>query len=205
MEYYENLSLTNIIEIIGGIVCEEEWKEIPQWEGYYMVSSFGRVKSLERKLKCLNGVRIAKGRLMAIRKDRKGYLRVMLSKDSKSKNCQVHRLVGITFLGNPFNKPRINHLKGVKHDNRVSELEWATASEDELHSYRVLGKVNSRSTLGKLGSLHHRSKKIKCTTLDIVFGSMNEAARELGISQGNLWGYINATKKNTTGLEFRYY
>lgn len=70
-----------------------------------------------------------------------GYLRVKLSVDGKVTRKRVHRLIAEEFLENPLNKAYVNHKDGNKLNNHFSNLEWCTASENEYHSYRVLGKV----------------------------------------------------------------
>lgn len=70
-----------------------------------------------------------------------GYHRVNLSVNGVAKKFRVHRLVAQAFIENPLNKPYVNHIDGNKLNNHVSNLEWCTASENEHHSYRVLGKV----------------------------------------------------------------
>lgn len=76
-----------------------------------------------------------------------GYEVLSLCKNGKHKMMSVHRLVAFAFIPNPENKPEVNHKKGIKSDNRASELEWMTISENEKHSYEVLGKIKHR--LGK--------------------------------------------------------
>jgi hypothetical protein len=70
-----------------------------------------------------------------------GYRRVNISINGVAKKYRVHRLVATEFVENPFNKPHVNHKDGNKLNNHFSNLEWCTASENEHHSYKVLGKV----------------------------------------------------------------
>lgn len=86
-----------------------------------MVSDRGRVR------------RTGRGLLKPERKPN-GYMGVLLSIHSKLKHCLVHRLVAITFLPNPENKRTVNHKDGLKWNNRVYNLEWATASENQIHA-----------------------------------------------------------------------
>lgn len=72
----------------------------------------------------------------------KGYKRVTLSIDGKTKRFQVHRLVAMYFIENPLNKPCVNHIDGDKENNNLNNLEWCTYSENENHSYNNLGKIN---------------------------------------------------------------
>tara|TARA_B110000285_G_scaffold188796_1_gene215150 strand:+ start:690 stop:1142 length:453 start_codon:yes stop_codon:yes gene_type:complete len=67
------------------------------------------------------------------------YNRVQLGQGAKKES--VHRLVATLFIPNPKNKPCVNHINGDKRDNRYSNLEWVTHSENEIHSRDVLGKV----------------------------------------------------------------
>lgn len=60
-----------------------------------------------------------------------------MHKDGNKKHFAVHRLVGFYFVPNPDNKNEINHKKGFKWDNRATELEWATTSENCLHAHRM--------------------------------------------------------------------
>ena len=111
---------------------DELWKPVPDYEGYH-VSNFGRIKRIYKngKLKILNPTLI-----------RKGYPRVCLCKDNQKKTFLVHRLVAKTFIPNPENKPQVNHLDGCKLNNHVSNLEWATQSENMRHAYDTGLKVN---------------------------------------------------------------
>lgn len=120
---------------------EEIWKDIVGYEGYYQVSSLGRVKALERVYKQRNGLtgrdnyRTYPEQMMYVEVDKDGYLKTRLSKDGKQKKFLIHRLVALTFIPNPENKPEVNHKSGVKDDNRVDNLEWMTTSENQQHAH----------------------------------------------------------------------
>lgn len=75
------------------------------------------------------------GKKMNPAKDHKGYLRTMLVDcNGVSKTIKVHRVIAMLFIPNPENKPQVNHINGIKHDNRIENLEWVTAKENAIHA-----------------------------------------------------------------------
>lgn len=105
----------------------EEWKSIPGYEGLYEVSSYGRVKSLDRYVKVKSkSYRLQKGKMLSPIKNKYGYLQVFLCCNGKYKIISVHRLVAEAFIPNPDNLPIINHLDEDKSNNRVENLEWCS-------------------------------------------------------------------------------
>lgn len=120
----------------------ERWLSAPGFEGHYEVSNLGRVRGLDRIVKHPTGSpKQWRGRVLSPVLYNNGYLYVSLQKDGKRIPAQaVHRLVAQAFIPNPNNKPHVNHLNGIKTDARAVNLAWCTPSENETHSFRVLGK-----------------------------------------------------------------
>jgi len=109
----------------------EIWKEINGYEGLYEVSNLGRIKSLPK------GKHRKSEMILTLRKH--PYKFVNLSKDGKANTKSVHRLVAHAFIPNPLNKSTINHIDCNPSNNNVSNLEWVTPLENQMHS-RKLGR-----------------------------------------------------------------
>lgn len=109
---------------------DEVWKDISGYEGIYMVSNKGRIKSLTRRV--WNYTK--PGRILKPQHKENGYLQVNLRGDCKQdKHAYVHRLVALAFIPNPEQFPEINHKNCNKSDNRVENLEWCTSRYNKAH------------------------------------------------------------------------
>lgn len=82
-------------------------------------------------------------RLILGSKTKQGYLSILVG-GRNGKRMMQHRLVALLYIPNPSNKPTINHKDGNKTNNAVSNLEWATHSENHLHAFRNLGRRPGR-------------------------------------------------------------
>lgn len=142
---------------------KEIWRDISGYEGLYQVSNSGNVRSMNYNKKPGN-IKELKQKLR-----NNGYLEVHLSKDGKRKYFLVHRLVAEAFLENPDNKPQVNHIDGDKSNNNVSNLEYATNSENQRHAYDN-GLKNAQKVC------ESNRKSVRCITTGKEFNSITEAA-----------------------------
>lgn len=150
----------------------EIWKEITGYEGYFEVSNLGNFRSKDRIIKYKqNGTRKYPGKSLKVELMQDGYSRIVLMKESVKKRYMCHRLVAETFIPNPENKPFVNHIDGNRSNNCVTNLEWCTQSENEIHAVNVLGKTMKGKT---------KSKPVKCIENDMIFKSMRSAVEWLG-------------------------
>jgi hypothetical protein len=179
-------SLEPMTCVVGPVLYIERWKYIDGYDGIYKVSTFGRVKAMRRKIKLRSGFRLHEERIMKLSVNRRGYLYLKLPITAKKngvryKTYTVHRLVAVAFLKNINNKPEINHKWGDKKDNRITEIEWSTHSENVVHSYATGLKA------GKKGESSHYAKFTENDVLEI------RRLRQRGVSRG-----LVAEKFNTS-------
>jgi len=131
----------------------ESWNDVIGYEGVYKISKTGLVNRLPIKTKNGDNYHICKERLLINTLYNTGYYRVGLTKNGKQTKYYIHRLVAQAFIPNPENKEEVNHINGIKTDNRVENLEWCTISENSIHAYKlglreaVRGSKSTRTNL----------------------------------------------------------
>jgi hypothetical protein len=174
----------------------EIWKDIDEYVGIYKVSSLGRIIRTQ-KTKGTKGNNI----LTPIKNESGLY--VHLYNKGNNKRFKIHRLVGKSFLLNPENKPEINHKDGNRWNNNVDNLEWATSSENNTHSHRELERKFTA-----YGEHHNNSLTIsqynKKNELVDVYGSVNEAGRQLKICFSNIAKCARGERKYSGGYIWKY-
>lgn len=137
-------------------------KDIAGYEGVYSIDNIGRVFSKHSK-------RYVFGRM-----SKNGYQTITLKCGNKITSTYVHRLVAMHFIKNAENKPQVNHIDGIKTNNIVSNLEWVTAQENILHSYKI----------GRIAHQHKYSKDQKDFAVELRKNgyTFNKAAQIAGCS-----------------------
>lgn len=118
---------------------ETERRPVVGYEGLYEVSSDGEVF----RVASASGTQV--GRKLKPSINSCGYLFVSLHRNGVRKQLLVHRIVVQAFKSNPNNLPQVNHINGIKIDNREENLEWCDCSYNQLHSYHMLGRVGNRN------------------------------------------------------------
>lgn len=120
--------------LVGIFIMENEiWKDITGYEGHYQISNFGQAKSFKNE----------KQVILKTLFTNHGYAFVTLQNRGNRKAKPIHRLIAFAFIPNPENKPHINHINGIKTDNRIENLEWVTNRENQAH-YSKLTKTSSK-------------------------------------------------------------
>ena len=178
---------------------EEEWRDIKGYEGLYQVSNLGRVKSLDRYvINKSNKQQYYNGKILT------------LSKNNSQKTIPVHILVAKTFIPNPESKPEVNHIDGNKTNNCVSNLEWVTRSENELHAYKnglAKSSLKQKEAVAKYARENY-SKEVLQYDLNGNFikewNSMHDVWRELGIRPSYICRCCKGLRNHTYGYIWKY-
>lgn len=176
----------------------EEYKDILWYEWLYKISNFGKVESLNYRNRWIK-------QLLKCIKITKWYLQVNLCKNKKLKLFLVHRLVLLTFKWNSY-KPQVNHIDWNKINNKIENLEYCTASENELHKYSLWYKSH---LFNKFWWDSQFAKKVK--QLDLkwklikIWDSGIDIQRELGINSIYISNCCTWKQKTSWWFKFSFF
>jgi len=172
----------------------EIWKSLPGVAGVE-VSTFGRVRTLDKVVSSEKITQFIKGRVLKQNDNNCGYLQVNIPIDGKWALKLVHRLVAETFISNPENFLQVNHRDCDRTNNNVENLEWCTASYNQ--KYREKYGVSQTEAAG------HPVFAVNLNTLKVSrFRSQHEAGRELGLFNQNIRAVIKGRRNCTGGFWF---
>lgn len=115
----------------------EQWVDIENYEGYYAVSNYGRIKSLQRLVPHGNDYQVINERILKLKIIKTGYVHIAMNKNGIRKTKAVHRLVARAFLSDWDKNLQVNHIDGDKTNNNVNNLEMCNSSENMKHAYRL--------------------------------------------------------------------
>lgn len=170
-------------------------RDIIGWDNY-LVSDSGEVYS-------------TKGTHPLVRKqrlDKDGYATICLSSGVRRKLCKVHRLVATAFIPNPLIRPTVNHKNGIRNDNKVSNLEWATWAENNQHAYTKLGKKPPRQ--GLFNRANPTVKPVIQMDMDgkflLFFWSAVQAGRDIQMHSTHITRVCRGRRKSAHGFKWRY-
>lgn len=173
----------------------EEWKDVVGYEGYYRVSSLGRILSLARVIISKSGIpRKIPSRIIAHGNRPNGYLFYSLSKNGYSHPLSAHVLVASHFIEGRRPGYQVNHKDGNKRNNRIENLEWVTPQENVDHSIStgLKGHIPSLAVIAFSGN-----------TIIGRFVSCRAAALALNVDPGHICRILKGTLRTSKGYTFK--
>ena len=172
-------------------------ERIKGYEDDYLIDELGNIVTIPKESghsrNQYNLYYVVKGKV-----DKNGYVRVTLTKDKKSKEYLLHRLVAQQFIDNPDNLPQVNHINGVKADNRVENLEWVTPKQNVIHAFTHNLSNKREKALAALEKINQKTRYVKIILekdgKTYEFQNSNEAAAFVGCHKDRI---TNAIKHHT--------
>lgn len=177
------------------------WIAIPGFEGY-SVNPNGMIRSIDRFIPRSDTGKLIKYKGMIIKcpRDRRGYHRLTTSICGVKTSIRNHRAVALAYLPNPENKEQVNHKDGIKENNSISNLEWCTNSENQIHAIESGLKVPKR---GKNASRFESAISVYKDGLHLYDLSGNAELAEYGYDYRLVSAVILGKRKSHKGCTFK--
>lgn len=148
----------------------------------YGISNLGNIKNIKKK------------NVLTPYLNKSGYLTYTFCQNGIKKTFRIHRLVALYFIPNPENLPYVNHKDGDKTNNKVENLEWVTAKENDNHARKTGLKIQEKPIIAE-----------NITTKEtIAFKSVTEAGAILGVNKGTISKVLNGKRNQTHGYRFYF-
>ena len=189
---------------------QEVWRPVVGFEGRYIVSNFGRVRSVD-------GYGRKPARLLKIKKSYRGYMCIDLYDGRGGHKKLVHRLVAEAFIENPDKCPQVNHKDCNKENNHADNLEWCTASQNIRHAAdnglrEYTHDAIKKALVAAQPKLREYRKRVRKTVIaesiktgeTAEYESINAAARGTDASPSNVLRVLTGEYKQTNGYRYRY-
>lgn len=160
----------------------EIWKDVEQTEGKYEISNLGNLRCKSRSVNIKGFI------------TKYGYVYCNLRFNGKRKLVFRHRLVADAFLPKLNPNFEVNHINGIKTDNRVENLEWCNRSHNVQHAYDTgLKEAKSKGSHGK-------ARIVLDSSTGVFFYFVKEASKAYGIKYSTLVGMLSGRQINNSNL-----
>lgn len=170
----------------------------PIFDGLYFISDDGKLYSTRSR------------KFLKPDRDRYGYLYYVISINGDRKTLKAHRLVAGAFIPNPQNKPTVNHKNGIRDDNRLCNLEWATEKEqaNDPRTKANIMKIASKTdyyAMGAMGNFGRKKTAVKKDGVLLgVYDSLLIAAQQHNANYTKASECANGKRKKAGGVQFSY-
>lgn len=171
------------------------WKDVVGFEGLYIVSNQGEIRSVDHYVRCNSGMRLVKGRTLKPCDRGNGYPFVTMGKDGKQYNMSIHRVVAMAFLPNPYNLPEVNHKDTNTFNYSLDNLEWCDRQYNNNYFDRAYKAAREK---------RKRIVQIKNGIVVKIWNSISEIERNMKISAGNISECCNGRRNTAGGYSWKF-